>query len=103
LLKKGAPTTVPIAFQHAANDANALRDTGARALAHDRGYLVPSLDGEPYEPLPGRAVGAQYDQFHGPFIGVKRLVELSRILWPSRPLILLTPHTTWQGESNALA
>jgi hypothetical protein len=44
-----------------------LGDTGARALAHDCRYLAPSLDGEPYEPLPGRAVGAEYDQFHRPF------------------------------------
>src|SRR5215470_11905086 len=42
-------------------------DTGARALAHQRRYLVPSLDGEPYKPLTGRAVGAEYDQFHRPF------------------------------------
>jgi hypothetical protein len=48
----------------AANDVNALGDNGACALAHERRYLVPSLDGEPYEPLPGRTVGAEYDQFH---------------------------------------
>jgi hypothetical protein len=51
----------------AANNVNALGDTGSRALAHQRRYLVPSLDGEPYEPPPGRAVGAEYDQFHRPF------------------------------------
>src|SRR5262249_8940714 len=51
----------------AANDINAMGHTSARALAHDRGWVMPSLHSEPYEPLSGRAVGAEYDQFHRPF------------------------------------
>src|SRR5262249_61727050 len=38
-----------------------------RALARSRRYLMPSLDGEAHEPLPGRAAGAEYDQVHRPF------------------------------------
>src|SRR5215469_10698203 len=52
----------------AAKDINApFGNNGARAPSHERRDLVPSLDGEPYEPLPGRAAGTEYDQFHRPF------------------------------------